>query len=87
MMASTSSPGFGWYWMLSAFDDAGTEYSVNNLGAFDGSSGGAATHGSRQMPPHARRLTIRFEPAAGWTPLEPWRRQIVIDLHEKRLAD
>jgi hypothetical protein len=83
--------GFGWYWMLSATDDVGTEYSDNNGGAFDGHSGGAATHGTRdiggQIPPHARRLTIRFQPAEDWTPAEPWRRQIRVDLQLKRLAD
>jgi hypothetical protein len=82
--------GFGWYWMLSATDDVGTEYSDNNGGAFDPESGGAATHGIRdiggEIPPHARRLTIRFEPAEDWTPAEPWRRQIVVDLQLKQLA-
>jgi hypothetical protein len=82
--------GFGWYWMLSATDDVGTGYGDNNDGAFDGESGGAATHGTRdiggQVPPHARWLTIRFQPVEDWTPPEPWRRQIVVDLQLKRLA-
>jgi hypothetical protein len=83
--------GFDWYWMLEVTDDAGTEYSDNNGGAFDGRGAGAASHGTRdlggQIPPQARRLTIRFEPAEGWTPPEPWRRMIEIDLRERRLLD
>jgi hypothetical protein len=47
----------GCYWRLSVSDDVGTGYSGNNGGAFDDSSGGAATHGARdlggQIPPHA----------------------------------
>jgi hypothetical protein len=38
--------GFGWYWMLSASDDVGTEYSDNSNGAFDGGSGGGSDGGS-----------------------------------------
>jgi hypothetical protein len=88
----TSGHGFfSCYWMLSAADDAGTEYHYNNLGSFDPRSGGAATRGIRQIggqpPAQARRLIIRFEPPLGWTPPEPWRHEIVVDLHEKRLAD
>jgi len=84
-------PGaFGWYWTLSASDDVGTVYGDNNLGAFDGRSAGAATHGycdiGGQIPPHARQLTIRFQPADGWTPPGPWRREIVIDLRGHRLV-
>jgi hypothetical protein len=82
--------GSGRDWMLSASDDLGSKYSDNNLGAFDGRSGGAATHGYQdiggQIPPHARRLTIRVQPAEGWTPPGPWHREIVIDLREHRLA-
>jgi hypothetical protein len=82
--------GFGWCWMQSASDDIGTEYSDNN-GAFDSTSGGAATHCSRdiggQIQPDARRLTIQFEPVEGWTPPGPWRCQIVVDLQDKRLVD
>jgi hypothetical protein len=83
--------GFDWYWMLEVTDDAGTEYSDSNGGAFDGHSAGTAAHGTRdlggQIPPQARRLTIRFEPPTGWTPPEPWRRMIEIDLRERRLLD
>lgn len=78
-----------WYWMLYVTDDVGTEYSDSNGGAFDGSSGGPAAHGIRdlggQIPPEARRLTIRFEPADSWTPPQPWRRSIDIGLRERRL--
>jgi hypothetical protein len=83
--------GFGWYWMLEVTDDVGTEYSDSNGGAFDGRSGGAASHGTRdlggQIPPQARRLTIGFRPAEGWIPPGPWRRTINIDLRECRLLD
>lgn len=82
---------FDWYWMLYVTDDAGTQYSDSNTGAFDGSSAGAASHGARdlggQIPPQARRLTIRFEPAHGWTPPQPWRRSIDIDLSSRQLLD
>jgi hypothetical protein len=88
-LAGPRPGGFGWYWLLAASDDAGTAYTDYNGGAF-GSGGGAATHGTRdlggQIPPSARRLTIEFEPAEGWTPPEPWRRRIVVDLQHKRLA-
>jgi hypothetical protein len=81
--------GFDWYWMLSVTDDVGTEYSDSNGGAFDGRSGGPASHGTRdlggQIPPQARRLTIRFRPAGSWIPPGPWRRTIDIDLRERRL--
>lgn len=85
----TSQDGFDWYWMLQVTDDVGTEYSNSNGGAFDGRSGKAASHGTRdlggQIPARARRLTIRFEPASGWTPPQPWCRTIDIDLRERRL--
>jgi hypothetical protein len=83
--------GFDWYWMLDMTDNVGTEYSNSNGGAFDGRSGEAASHGTRdlggQIPPQAQRLTIRFRPAQGWIPPEPWRRTIDIDLRERRLLD
>jgi hypothetical protein len=82
-------PGFDWYWMLDMTHDVGTEYS--NGGTFDGRSGGAASHGTRdlggQIPPQAQRLTIRFRPAQGWIPPGRWRRTIDIDLRERRLLD
>jgi hypothetical protein len=82
--------GFAWNWILFATDDAGTEYNDNNGGAFDGMSGRAASHGTRdlggQIPHEVSRLTLRFQPALGWVPPEPWRRQIDIDLRERRLV-
>jgi hypothetical protein len=85
----TEERGFDWYWMLDVTDDAGTEYSNSNGGAFDGRSRGAASHGTRdlggQIPSQARWLTIRFRPAQGWIPPEPWRHTIAIDLRERRL--
>jgi hypothetical protein len=81
--------GLDWYWMLGVTDDVGTGYSDSNGGAFDGRSGGPASHGTRdlggQIPPQARRLTIRFRPAESWNPPGPWRRTISIDLRERRL--
>jgi len=87
----TSGRGFfDCLWGLSAFDDTGTEYSPNTIGAFDPASGGPASRGTRNIgghvPPGASRLTIQFDPPSGWTPPEPWHRQVVIDLNEKRLA-
>jgi hypothetical protein len=83
--------GFAWYWKVYASDDVGTNYANHNSGAFDGESAGAAAHGSRdlggQIPPEATRLTLRFEPPTGWAPPEPWRRELVIDLVGRRLAD
>ncbi len=82
--------GFAWYWMMYASDDVGTEYADYNGGAFDPDSGGAASHGTRdiggQIPPEASRLTLRFEPPEDWVPPEPWRREVVIDLRERRLT-
>jgi hypothetical protein len=82
--------GFDWYWMMYASDDVGTEYADYNGGSFDPAGAGAASHGTRdiggQIPAQARRLTLRFEPPEDWVPPEPWRREIVIDLHERRLA-
>jgi hypothetical protein len=87
--AADAKGGLYWYWMVYAEDDAGTYYSDSNGGAFDG-GGGAASHGTRdlggQVPPSAARLTLRFEPAEGWEPPEPWRREIMIDLRARRLA-
>jgi hypothetical protein len=90
--ARTSGQGvFDCLWQLSASDDAGTEYNPNATGAFDPAGGGPASRGIRNLgghvPPHASRLTIQFEPPSGWTPPEPWRSQLVIDLNEKRLAN
>jgi hypothetical protein len=83
--------GFGWYWMVYASDDAGTEYSDNNGGAFDAEGTGPASHGTRDLggliPPGATRLTLRFEPPDDWTPPEPWRRELPIDLRRKCLID
>jgi hypothetical protein len=82
--------GFDWYWMMYATDDVGTEYADYNGGAFDPAGGGPASHGTRdiggQIPPQASVLTLRFEPAEDWVPPEPWQREIVIDLGERRLA-
>jgi hypothetical protein len=82
--------GFGWYWMMYASDDVGTEYADYNGGSFDPAAGGAASHGTRdiggQIPPEASRLKLRFEPPEDWVPPEPWRREIIIDLRERCLT-
>jgi hypothetical protein len=74
---------FFWYWMLRATDDIGTHYDDNNGGAFD-DRGGDTSRGTRDIggsiPDAARRLTLQFEPAQGWTPPEPWVRELSIDL-------
>jgi hypothetical protein len=79
------------YWMVHTSDDVGTRYNDYNTGAFDGASTGPTTHGSRdiggQVPPEATRLTLRFEPAFGWDPPEQWRRELVIDLVNRRLVE
>ncbi len=81
---------FDWYWMMYASDDVGTGYADFNGGAFDPEGDGAASHGTRdiggEIPPEASRLTLRFEPPEDWVPPEPWRREIVIDLRDRRLA-
>ncbi|MEU1725229.1 hypothetical protein [Nonomuraea sp. NPDC005692] len=79
----TDGKGPFWYWRLSAEDDLGTEYSGDNIGGFDG-KGGRAAHGSRYLggvvPRSARRLSIGFEPAWGWTPPGPWCRRLEVAL-------
>lgn len=74
---------FFWYWMLSTEDDLGTPYEDDNTGAFD-PEGVAAAHGSRDLggpvPPSARRLSVTFTPATGWTPAGPWCRRLDITL-------
>ncbi|MFI7423158.1 hypothetical protein [Nonomuraea sp. NPDC049684] len=80
----TDSKGsFFWYWMLSAEDDLGTDYSNENNGGFDG-KGGRAAHGSRMLggvvPGSARRLRIGFQPAWEWTPPGPWCRRLDVEL-------
>jgi hypothetical protein len=88
LSAAEARPGgFAWDGTLSASDDAGTGY---NGGTSGSRSGQAAAHGTRdpggQIPPEASRLTLTFQPAPGWVPPGPWRRQIDIDLHAHRLA-
>ncbi|MGW2222081.1 hypothetical protein ACWCSD_44440 [Nonomuraea sp. NPDC001684] len=78
-----SKGSFFWYWMLSAEDDLGTDYSGHNNGGFD-RKGVRAAHGSRQLggvvPRSARRLSVSFEPAWGWTPPGPWCRRLDVAL-------
>jgi hypothetical protein len=78
------------FWMVYASDDVGTAYNDYNTGAYDGSSTGPSSHGNRdiggQVPPEATRLTLTFKPAFDWKPPEPWRRELVIDLVNRRLV-
>jgi hypothetical protein len=70
-------------WGFSVSDDHGTEYLADDSGAYDGHSGGAATHGFRNLgsiPPEASRLIIEIHPATDWVPSEPWQRKLIIDL-------
>jgi hypothetical protein len=79
------------FWMVYASDDVGTAYNDYNTGAYDGSSTGPSSHGNRdiggQVPPEATRLTLTFKPAFDWKPPEPWRRELVIDLVNRRLVE
>ena len=88
--AEDEADPFFWYWTLRVSDDLGTVYRDDNGGARGPSTGGLATHGSRDLGGHipetAKRLEIGFEPPAGWVPPEPWRRQLVIDLSTRSLA-
>ena len=80
---------FFWYWSLYATDDRGTEYDDSNTGGFD-TRGGPSVHGERdiggRVPRRATRLRIAFEPPEGWTPPEPWRRVIVVDLVKREVV-
>jgi hypothetical protein len=82
---------FFWYWSLSAADDAGTSYADSDSGAFDGRSGGEASHGERdlggEVPASATRLTLRFGPAPQFEPPSGWRRHLVIDLERGLVID
>jgi hypothetical protein len=90
-LTDTEAGTIDWYWTLTVTDDTGTPYSDDNGGTFARSTAAAASHGTRdlggQIPPQARRLTIRSAPAPGWIPPGPWRRSIDIDLSQRRLLD
>jgi len=85
--AERDADHFFWYWMLYASDDLGTD--DHNGGAIAPAAGGPATHGTRdiggRIPNDASRLVLRLEPASGWEPTESWRRDLVVDLLEKRV--
>lgn len=82
---------FFWHWMLSATDDVGTLYRDDNGGTRAPAAGGAATHATQDIGGHipndASRLTLRFAPPPGWEPPEPWRRELQLDLVERRVVD
>ena len=81
------------HWSFTVSDDVGTEYSGVDEGAYDGQSGGAATHAVRELggkvPRQATRLTLHLIPGydkegSQWHPPEPWGRELVIDLRSGR---
>jgi hypothetical protein len=76
-------------WSFTVSDDVATPYSGVDEGAYDGHSGGTATHAVRELggkiPPNATRLSLQMIPGYDrtghqWSPPEPWRRELVIDL-------
>jgi hypothetical protein len=82
-------------WCFTVSDDIGTPYSGVDEGAYDGHSGGTATHAVRELggkiPPDAAQLTLHLIPGYDgthqWTPPEPWRRELVIDLGTGKPVD
>jgi hypothetical protein len=87
----SSSDYFFWYWILAVSDDVGTEYQDHNNGCLARFEGGAATRGTRDLggtiPESASRLTISFAPPSSWTPTQPIRQELVIDLQAKQVVD
>jgi hypothetical protein len=78
-------------WGYSVVDDIGTAYS-DEFGGVDDFDGGVATHGFRNIglttiPSSASILTFAFHPSWGWTPPEPWRRTLILDLRRKDVLD
>ena len=80
-------------WSFTVSDDVATAYSGVDEGAYDGHSGGAATHAVRELggkvPRSATTLTLHFIPGYDrsgrqWHPPEPWRRDLAIDLRTGR---
>jgi len=83
-------------WRFHAADDVGTAYRNDDEGAFDGHSGGIATHAVRELggkiSQSATQLVLRITPGYDrtghqWQPPEPWRRELVIDLGADRAVD
>ena len=72
-------------WGLTFSDDLGTTtYAEDDGGGYDGHSGGEWTPGFRDIgiiPYGAHQLIVHVRPQPGWTPPEPWLREIVIPLH------
>jgi len=87
MTEDRTRPPFWWYWTVLAEDDRGTVYEDSNSGAFDPRGGGLATHGERDLggrvPRRAKRLTLRFEPAAEWSPPAGYRNVVDVDLERR----
>jgi hypothetical protein len=82
-------------WSFTVSDDVDTKYSGVDEGAYDGHSGGVATHAYRELggkiPPSATTLTLHFVPGYNkamveWHPPEPWTRELVIDLRSAGTA-
>jgi hypothetical protein len=89
--AEEADDHFYWYWVLEVSDDVGTDYQDHNNGCLGRSEGGPATHGTRDLggriPESATRLTLSFTPPWSWTPIEPIRQKLLIDLATKRVVD
>lgn len=77
-------------WSLTVSDNAGTRYSGVDEGAYDGQSGGPATHGVRELggkiPATATFLSLVFDPGYDregdqqWVPTGPWKGELCINL-------
>ena len=76
-------------WELGAEDDVCTPYYRSGFNGSCEDDGSPVSRGylwlGAQIPENATRLTLRFQPAEGWEPPEPWLRQIVIDLRTGRV--
>jgi hypothetical protein len=91
--AEEESKGFQFdIWRLTADDDKGAPYGRSGYsGCFELPVGTAVTRGymsfGAEIPEGAARLTLRFEPAAGWTPPEPWVHKLVVDLAGAKVSE
>jgi hypothetical protein len=82
------SKGFQYdLWELGAEDNVGTRYRSGN-GCCE-NRGPAVSQGylflGAQIPESATLLTLRFQPAEGWEPPEPWLRRVLVDLRTGRV--
>jgi hypothetical protein len=72
-------------WGCRSTDDVGSRYSEDEFGAYDGASGGEATHAVRdvggRIPPNASLLTLEIRPAHEWSPRGFWIPRLTIHLN------